>query len=176
LTPRAPAPTARLAFEPLAPSHAAELAPLLGDPALWRFIPREPPGAADVARRFAVVSVVERPNRDRWLNWVLRRHGDASAIGLVETTVAPDHRAYLAYFVFVPFQRQGYAREACAAALAHLRDACGVTRVAAEVDTRNDASQRLLARLGFACDGTRHAADPIAGMPAFDYRYALELT
>jgi len=171
LSARAPASTPRLAFEPLAPAHAAELAPFLGDAALWRFIPRPPPRPEDVARRFAIVSVSERPNGDRWLNWVLRRRADGQAIGLVETTVSPDHRAYLAYFVFVPFQRQGYAREACAATLEHLHAHCAVTRVEAEVDTRNEASRRLLAALGFDCDGVRHPADPIDGAPAFDHRY-----
>jgi RimJ/RimL family protein N-acetyltransferase len=175
LSERAPAATARLAFEPLAPAHAGELAPLLGDPALWRFIPRQAPSPDDVARRFAVVSVAERPNGDRWLNFVVRRRADGQAVGLVETTVAPDHRAYLAYFVFVPFQRQGYAREACIATLGHLRAHCEVAHVRAEVDTRNEASQRLLATLGFTSDMTAHPADPIDGAPAFDYRYARAL-
>ena len=171
----APAPTQRLAFEPLHPAHATELAPHLADPALWRYIPRPPPTGDDVARRFAVICVVDRPNGDRWLNWVLRRRADAQAVGLVETTLKPDGRAYLAYFVFVPFQRQGYAREACAAALRHLRAACGVARVDAEVDTRNEASQRLLVALGFLRDAAAYPADPIGGAPALDYRYRLSL-
>ena len=172
---RAPAATPRLAFEPLAPAHAAEAAPFLADPAMWRYIPRPAPTADDVARRFAVVSVVERPNGDRWLNWLVRRRADGQAVGLVETTVSPQGRAYLAYFVFVPFQRQGYAREACAAVLACLREQCAVTAVDAEVDTRNETSQRLLAALGFARDEARQPADPIGGAPAWDYRYRLVL-
>ena len=175
MTERAPAATTRLAFEPLAPSHASEAAPYLADPAMWRYIPRPPPTARDVARRFANIAVVARPNGDRWLNWLLRRRADAQAIGLFETTVLADHRAYLAYFVFVPFQRQGYAREACAAALPHLRDVCAVKVVDAEVDTRNAASQRLLESLGFSRDAARHPADPIGAAPAWDYRYRLLL-
>jgi RimJ/RimL family protein N-acetyltransferase len=171
LSARAPASTTRLAFEPLTAAHAAEVAPFLADPAMWQFMPRALSTAADVERRFAAIAVVDRPNGDRWLNWVVRRRADGQAIGLVETTVSPGHHAYLAYFVFVPFQRQGYAHEACAATLVHLHDHCGVTHVDAEVDTRNEASQRLLAALGFDCDGARHAADPIGGAPAFDYRY-----
>jgi ribosomal-protein-alanine N-acetyltransferase len=175
LSARGPAATLRLALEPLAPSHASEAAPFLADPAMWRYIPRPLPTAEDVARRFAIVSVVDRPNGDRWLNWVLRRHADGQAIGLVETTVSRGRRAYLAYFVFVPFQRQGYAREACASTLAYLRDGCGVVQVDAEVDTRNAASQRLLEALGFTRDATLHPADPIGGEPAWDYRYGLVL-
>jgi len=175
LSARGPAPTPRLAFEPLAPSHAADAAPFLAEPAMWRYIPRPPPTAEDVARRFAIVSVVERPNGDRWRNWLLRRRADAQAIGLVETTLSCDRSAYLAYFVFVPFQRQGYAREACAATLAYLREGCGVARVDAEVDTRNAASQRLLEGLGFTRDAALHPADPIGGEPAWDYRYGLVL-
>ena len=168
-----PAPAARLAFEALTPAHAAELAPFLADPALWQWIPRDPPSPADVARRFAVISVVERPNGDRWLNWVVRRRADGQAVGQVEVTAHPDGRAELAYFVFAPFQRNGYAREACAATLACLRDD-GIGRVEASVDTRNEASQRLLRALGFRREGEPVAADPIAGTPAFDDRYALD--
>jgi len=175
LSERAPPATVRLAFEPLVPAHAAEAAPFLAEPAMWRYIPRPPPTADDVARRFAVVSIVERPNGERWLNWLVRRRADGQAVGLVETTVSPDRRAYLAYFVFVPFQRQGYAREACAATLTYLREHCDVVQVDAEVDTRNDASQRLMAALGFARDEGRQPADPIDGAPAWDYRYRLVL-
>ena len=172
--PLTPASTERLVFESLTTAHAAELALFLADPALWRWIPRDPPSAADVARRFAVIAVVERPNGDRWLNWVVRRRADAQAVGQVEVTAHPDGRAQLAYFVFVPFQRNGYAREACAAALACLREHCGVRHVEAAVDTRNEPSQRLLRALGFAGDGVPVAADPIRGEPAFDYLYVLD--
>jgi len=169
-----PASTGCLSFEALTAAHAAELAPFLSDPALWRWIAREPLPEADVARRFAALSVVERRNGERWLNWVVRRRADGQAVGQVEVTAWPDGRAHLAYFVFVPFQRNGYAREACAATLACLRDAYGVTRVQAAVDTRNEASQRVLHALAFATDGVPVPADPIGGVPAYDYRYALD--
>ena len=175
-SPRAPSPTRRLDFEALTVGHAEELAPFLADASLWRWIPREPLAADEVARRFAAIATVERPNGDRWLNWVLRRRADRQAVGQVEVTAYPDGRAHLAYFVFVPFQRQGYAREACASALAHLRSACAVTRVEAAVDTRNEPSQRLLHALGFTRDETPQPADPIGGAPAWDYRYALALS
>jgi [ribosomal protein S5]-alanine N-acetyltransferase len=167
--------SARLAFEPLAPAHAAELAGWLGDSRLWRWIPHPAPAPAEVARRFAVISDPERPNGERWLNFVVRRRLDEQAVGLVETTVHPAGRAHLAYFVFVPFQRQGYALEACASVLAHLRDGCGVTHVEALVDTRNEPSQRLLATLHFTRDDAMLPADPIDGAPAHDYRYRLAL-
>ena len=173
--PPAPASTARLAFEPLTAAHASELAPFLADRALWRWIPREPPSAADLARRFAAIEEVERPDGDRWLNWVVRRRADAQAVGQVEVTAHPDGHAHLAYFVFVPFQRNGYAREACAAALTCLREHWGVRRVEAAVHTCNEASQRLLRALGFACDGVPVPADPVRGEPAFDYVYRLDI-
>lgn len=177
MTPAAPpiAASARLRYEPLAPAHAAELAGWLGDPRLWRWMPHAAPTPSEVARRFAVISQSARPNGDRWLNFVARRNADGQAVGLVETTVYPDGRAHLAYFVFLPFQRHGYAREACAGVLAHLRDDCGVTQVEALVDTRNEPSQRLLATLHFTRDDAVVPADPIDGAPAFDYRYRLTL-
>jgi len=61
------------------------------------------------------------------------------------------------------------------AALAHLRAHCEVTHVRAEVDTRNQASQRLLESLGFTSDMSAHPADPIGAAPPFDYGYARAL-
>ena len=63
-------------------------------------------------------------------------------------------------FAFAPEHRGlGYAREAAAATLAHARSDVGLDRVAAIVSPDNEASIRLLRRLGFAFDREIESAE-----------------
>jgi RimJ/RimL family protein N-acetyltransferase len=55
----------------------------------------------------------------------------------------------LRYTIAPRFQRQGYAGEAIGRMLDHLFAERGLRRVSAECDARNEASVRLLERLGF---------------------------
>jgi RimJ/RimL family protein N-acetyltransferase len=59
--------------------------------------------------------------------------------------------------------------------MAHLRDAYGVRCFHVEIDTRNVASQRLAETLGFKREPERRPADPLHGMPAWDFVYRLDL-
>ncbi len=80
-------------------------------------------------------------------------------------------RAQLAYMFAPAAQGNGFAGEACAAALAHAQD-CAATRVfEASVDTRNVRSRRLLERLGFRCIETIANADYFKGSASHEYRY-----
>jgi prepilin-type processing-associated H-X9-DG protein len=78
--------------------------------------------------------------------------------------------------IFVPFWRRGYAREACARVLAHLFEDYHGGQVAAEVDTRNAASMRLVEALGFTRVATTPGADFFKGSASDEYRYELSAT
>ena len=84
-----------------------------------------------------------------------------------------DHTALLAYMIFPAFWRQGYAREGCARVLTHLFEDYRVSRVAAEIDTRNSSSIRLVEALGFARVATTPDADFFKGASSDEYRYEL---
>jgi len=79
----------------------------------------------------------------------------------------------LAYMVFVAFQGRGYAVEGAARALAHLFDDYHVSVVAAEIDTRNSASIRLVEALGFVRVAMIPGTDFFKGSLSDDYRYEL---
>ena len=96
-------------------------------------------------------------------------------VGTLEATVYPDLSAYIAYTVFVPFWRQGYAREGCARILRHLLDDYRVRVVVAEMDTRNAASVSLAEALGFAWVGTTLGADHFKGSVSDEHRYELHV-
>jgi RimJ/RimL family protein N-acetyltransferase len=193
----APAPSERLAYEPLGVAHMPLLA-AWADPGLYRWI-GDAPTLAQVASRVSRITTRPPPPGELWRNWVARRLDDAACVGVVEAPICENEdaagpapavsaptpiarprqrrrrHALLAYFVFATFQRRGYARESCAAVIAHLRAHHAVRSVGASVDTRNVASQRLVEALGFVREDGLFAADPIGGEPAWDFRYRLAL-
>ncbi|HEY1329788.1 MAG TPA: GNAT family N-acetyltransferase [Casimicrobiaceae bacterium] len=190
----APPPSERLDYEPLAVAHTPALS-AWSDPQLYRWIGTAPT-IAELAMRIERITTRPPPAGEIWRNWVARRRADGACVGVVEATVHGDAdprapcrapssrsrgedrvrgaRAHLAYFIFTAFQRQGYAREACAAAIAHLHDAYDVDDVVASVDTRNTASQRLLDSLQFVRDA-QPVASSIDDVPSRDYVYRLTL-
>lgn len=63
-------------------------------------------------------------------------------------------------FAFLPAHRgYGYATEAARASAAYGRERCGVTRLLAVVQPGNDASVRVLDKLGLTLDGRVRLAD-----------------
>ena len=75
--------------------------------------------------------------------------------------------------VFVPYQRRGFAAEACRRLLEHLVDDYQVGVVAAEIDTRNTASIALVESLGFERVGIQKGADHFKGSTSDEYRYEI---
>ncbi len=98
-----------------------------------------------------------------------RRSGDY--VGTLEATVQEDLLAFVAYMVFVPYQRQGFAAEACGRLLQQLFEDYGVNVVAAEIDTRNVASIALVESLGFRRVAFQKDADHFKGSSSDEYRY-----
>jgi RimJ/RimL family protein N-acetyltransferase len=56
-------------------------------------------------------------------------------------------------------QGRGLATEALRAVVEHLFEHVGLHRIYAETDDRNDAANRLFARMGFRCEGRLVEAD-----------------
>lgn len=76
--------------------------------------------------------------------WALERRSDGRIIGKAGLTDGE-----LAYHVFSPFRRCGYAREACEAILAYGRETLGLECVFLRADAANAASAALARALGF---------------------------
>ena len=179
--------TERLLLEPLLPEHATLLLEGLADERLYRFIPTDAPESAEALEtRYRKLSSRRSPDSSEvWLNFAMRlREGTtpedgavprATYVGTLEATVVPDRSAYVAYTVFVPFWRQGYAREGCARMLRHLLEDYKVRVVVAEMDTRNAASVSLAEVLGFERVGTTLGADHFKGSVSDEHRYELHV-
>lgn len=169
--------TPRFRLEPLTRSHAAELFSLLSDPALYRFIPQEPPASLEALEaRYSRLELRQSSRGDQdWLNWVIRSKESKQCVGRVEVTLPRDGSALLAYEVGTAHWRDGVGTEACSAVLASLARDYDVVRVIAEVDTRNVSSIRLLERLRFARRAVKIGADFFKGAPSDEATYELSL-
>lgn len=96
------------------------------------------------------------PARAPWLSRAIVERATNTMVGRVGFHDRPDDTGAveIGYAVFTPYRRRGYAGEAAAALIAWA-EARGVARVIASVGPWNDASLRVIARLGFERSGER---------------------
>jgi RimJ/RimL family protein N-acetyltransferase len=170
--------TPRLRLEPIAERHADGLWAPLADPLLYSHVPQEPPASPQALReRCALLSTRRSPQGDQlWLNWVMCDARDGRYLGRLQATVHADGSAWIAYEVFSPFWHRGFASEGCAAMIAWLIQTLGVQQLVAEVDSLNEASLRLLDRLGFQRLSLRQAADHFKGRSSDEWTLRLAAT
>jgi RimJ/RimL family protein N-acetyltransferase len=145
--------TARLSLEPLRADHAAEMAPLLDDQALHRYMGGRPATRGELYTRYRRQSAGRSPNgQEGWLNWVVRHRASGRAVGIVQATLRRDGehlRAELAWVIASRYQRRGCASEA-AIGMATWLGRQGVRRFVAHVHPEHRASMRVAGRLGLA--------------------------
>jgi ribosomal-protein-alanine N-acetyltransferase len=70
----------------------------------------------------------------------------------------PNATMELGYWLAEPFWGRGLVVEACRAVLAHAFAECGPERMQARVIAGNDASRRVLDKLGFSYEGTMRSS------------------
>lgn len=170
--------TNRLDLQPAEPRHAALTWPYLADVAMWEFFPAMRPPTLEALRlRY------ERWSRDvpyfgapeRWENWICMQRSDGAAVGEAQATYAGSS-VYIAYAIFIPFQRKGYAKEAMAQVVHHARDVHGARLAIAEMAVANRASIALAESLGFARVTKRRDSDPGHGYRGDEFVYQLPLS
>ena len=169
--------TTRLALEPVRAEHAALLFTSLQDPHLYTFIPDDPPVSLDALEgRYQRWERRVAPDEcEIWLNWAARLRSTGEWVGTFQASITEAHQALLAYMIFAPYQRQGFAREGCVRIIECLTSAYGVKVVAAEIDTRNTSSIALVMSLGFRLVATTSGADTFKGAVSDEYRFELAI-
>lgn len=147
--------TARLRLRPVADTDAGALFAMHSSPHVLRYWDAPPWGERERADRFiadcrrlaedasGARPVVERASDGAFLGWCALVRWD------------PVHRsAALGYCFSEAAWGHGYATEAAHALLRWAFGALDLNRVQAETDTRNQASARVLEKLGFRREGT----------------------
>ena len=113
--------TRRLRLELLDRRHVDALFEGLCAPELYEFIPQEPPKTEqELALRIERVLRGSSSTNELWINWVVYNRESGACIGLIECTVLEKRTAWLAYFIFKPFWRQGFCRDACSGLIRHI--------------------------------------------------------
>jgi RimJ/RimL family protein N-acetyltransferase len=141
----------RLSLDPLRLEDAAELAALLDDPSLHRFIGGKPATPEEVRARVERQVRGRSPDgKDVWLNWVVRERRTGQIVGTMQATIRI-HRtsptATLAWVVGSAHQGQGMATEAAGLMASWLRRQ-GIERLRAHIHPQHDASMAIAAAIG----------------------------
>ena len=164
--------TVRLRMEPLRPTHAPLLFPVLADPRIYAFVPDSAHSSVtSLAQRYARLEEgAPAGTNEVWLNWALRRTDTLAYIGTLQATVTPGVHAFIGYVLTPPAWGKGFATEACGWLVAELQKRFVLTEILATVDVRNLRSIRVLEHLGFRCLGTETAV--LRGEVTEDHRYS----
>jgi [ribosomal protein S5]-alanine N-acetyltransferase len=164
--------TLRLEMEPLEAAHAEELFPQLLDQNLHTFLEGSAPESVDWLReRYSRLSKrISGNGKQLWLNWVPRQKESRQCVGYFESSVEGEI-AWLAYYVFVEFQGQGYAKEGMQEVITFLETTYGVRTFVIEMDTRNLPSERLAQALGFEWIKTTNRVASFKGFESHEFRF-----
>lgn len=141
--------TQRLTLSELAPPDADFIVELLNDPAFLANIgDRGVRDHADALRYIANGPVASYAKHGFGL-WLVRDKTSGERLGLsglLQRDTLPD--ADIGYAFLPQYRGQGYAVEACGAVIAHAREPLRLARVLAIVSPGNEASTRVLEKIG----------------------------
>lgn len=144
-------------LEPLREDHAVEMAPLLDDSRLHAFIGGQSATPTQLQQRYRQQALGRSPDgTQRWLNWVVRRSEDQSAVGTVQATVTEDAgqvAVEVAWVIATNHQGQGFATDAARLMVTWLREHGAVT-IVAHVHPEHAASAAIARSVGLTPSST----------------------
>ena len=145
--------TERLELHPFTEADADFVLRLLNEPSFLRYIGDRGVHDLDSARRYiADGPVAGYARHGHGLLRVVRR-ADGASLGMCgvlrrDSLPAPD----LGFSFFPDYWSQGYAQESARAVMDHARQSLDIGRILAITTQDNEASMRLLGKLGFRFD------------------------
>jgi RimJ/RimL family protein N-acetyltransferase len=147
---RLPIETERLLLRPHRMTDLDDLAAFHGDPEVVRFVPWPVRDRAATEETLRVkLTQTELLAHGQWLVLAVEVRETGTIVGEVLLKWASDRQGEIGFAFARSHQGQGYAAEAATAMLGTAFDDLGFHRVSAVVIEGNDASVRLLTRLGF---------------------------
>jgi RimJ/RimL family protein N-acetyltransferase len=160
--------TRRLVLEPLSADHAEEMAAVLDDHRLHRYIGGEPLPLAELRARYTRLAAGPGPfHQEGWLNWIVRRSRDLQPVGTVQATVTPGAggpQASIAWVIGMPYQGFGFATEAARALIGWLHEH-DVRTVGANIHPDNTASEAVARRIGLRPTDARSGDEVVWRLP-----------
>jgi RimJ/RimL family protein N-acetyltransferase len=156
--------TPRLALRRFTPADADFVFELVNESSWIRFIGDKGVRSREDARRYLEAGPMRLYEKHGFGLWVVVRKADGERLGMCGLVKRDQLADVDLGFAFLPRHwSQGYARESAEGVLAHARNALGFTRLVAITVPANDASARLLGKLGFVHEDTLEWApgDPV---------------
>jgi [ribosomal protein S5]-alanine N-acetyltransferase len=141
--------TRRFILRELTRGDAAALFPGFSCPDAMKWWSRGPFGTVEELAEW----LVPDGGWDEGRSWAIVETVAGPALGRLSVMDRGDAICEIGYLVSRDRQGQGVAREALAALLTHLVEVEHYRRVYADIDPDNDASNRLVERLGFTLEG-----------------------
>ena len=166
--------TERLRLRPLAPPDAGKLFEIFSDAAVTRFWSAppwtHPEQAEDLIQREA-----EGLAAGTSVRLAILRTADDLLVGTfsLRALAQESRRAEIGYALARSAWRHGYAQEAGRAVIRHAFEVLGLNRLEAEIDPRNEASAKVLERLGFRQEGMLRERWIVAGEVSDSALYGL---
>lgn len=168
--------TPRLLLRPFQKLDLEPFAAYRSDPGVARYQSWSSPYTLDQARAFLKeMEIVQVGAPGRWYQLAVERQCQPGLIGdCAFEVLADDERQAHIGFTFAPaFQKQGYATEAVKCLLDYVFGELHLHRVAATCDVENEASVRLLERLGMRREAELIENVWFKGAWGSEYVYAL---
>jgi [ribosomal protein S5]-alanine N-acetyltransferase len=158
-----------LTFEVLDESHADALYPEFSEEESFRYTAGKRPASFQALRQeFAGLCAGPAPgSNETWLNWVVREPATGHLVGAVQASVFSDGALWIGYRIIRSASGRGVATAAVQWLLGELASRYPGRVALAAVDTRNDASLRVMEKCGFSL--IRTEAAEIRGEPTMDH-------
>src|SRR5687767_8032735 len=164
--------TDRLTLRYLTLADAEFILQLLNDPSFIRFIGDRGVRTVEEARQYILqgpIASYERFGFGLYLAEITATGAQVGICGLLKRDTLPD--ADIGFAFLPPHWRQGYAYESAAAVITYGKDELGQKRILAITSPENDASIKLLEKLGFTFEKVTKLSQDAAEVNLF----ALEL-
>jgi len=144
----------RVTLRPVVASDVYALFGFFSDHEVTRYWSRLPMTHLAQARTL-LRQIRERYRSGEGMQLGIERKHDGVLIGTCTLFhfMGQNRRAELGYVLGSPYWRQGYMHEALQRLLAYAFDDLGLIRLEADIDPRNESSERTLLRLGFVKEG-----------------------
>ncbi len=146
--------TERLTLRPLKTSDAEAIFAIYSHPEVMRYWSSPAMHELQEAHRFIERAAEYLAAQDS-LTWGMTRHGEDKVIGVcvLHGYSVQNKRSEVGYVLGREYWGQGYMNEALVAMVDYAFGPCQLIRLEADLDPRNAASEKALARLGFVREG-----------------------
>ena len=144
----------RLAMRPQTVADAAALFEAYSDAGLMTFWSSAPHDSVEQTKDY----LRARDQPSDWRGWTMIERAPGAIVGTLAAGIVRPGVAEIGYLVLRRFWGRGYAREGVSRLIDLLFADEGHRRIMADTDPDNAASNGLLERLGFTCEGRLRAA------------------